>query len=141
MRFVTMIVHAQPNCGLPRRVLSLNKPKTINDTVTNHFRLSSCRMQVYAREFPAGFYEDHPRYNTLKCDAEQSLSMSDNTECWGMIKNAAVIAPIPEFEVALVNALDHIGFRTKLKDAAPGMPTGGPPLRRAMADRTRRTNS
>ena len=99
---------------------------------------------MYAREFPAGFSKAHPRYNTLKCDAEQSLSMSDNTECWGMIKNAAVIAPIPEFEVALVNALDHIGFRTKLRDAAPPVhpvATGGPPLKHAKADRTKRATS
>lgn len=73
--------------------------------------------QVYAREFPQGFHTDHPQYLKYECDNATSLSMSDNTECWGLIKNAAVVAPLPELEVAFVHALDHAGIRTKLKSA------------------------
>jgi hypothetical protein len=87
-------------------------------------------VQVYSREFPEGFHKDHPQYNKLQCDAATSLSMSDNTECWMMIKNAAVVTPIPEFEVAFVHALDHIGYRTKLMDSASGT------ARRSLADRS-----
>lgn len=42
--------------------------------------------------------------------------MSDAGECWRTLKNANIVTPLPEFEVALVHALDHIGVRTKLKD-------------------------
>jgi hypothetical protein len=70
---------------------------------------------VYSREFPKDFHNDHPMYKKYQCDEATSLSISDNTECWGMIKNAAVVAPLAELEVAFVHALDHIGYRTKLK--------------------------
>ncbi len=72
---------------------------------------------MYAREFAANYHEDHHNYyQQYNCDASSSLQMSDNGDCWRLIKNANVVTPLPEFEVAFVHALDHIGVRTKLKD-------------------------
>ena len=69
---------------------------------------------MYATDFPKDFYIKHPLYEKMKCDSVLSLSISDNADCWSIIKNTNVITPLPEFEVAYVNALDHIGARTKL---------------------------
>ena len=73
-------------------------------------------MQVYAREFEVHFHENHKGYLRNACDSSKSLQISDNGYCWRLIKNSNVITPLPEFEVAFVHALDHIGIRTKLQD-------------------------
>ncbi len=62
------------------------------------------------------FHEHHKEYKKYGCDDSKSLQMSDNGDCWRVIKNSMVITPLPEFEVAFVHALDHIGVRTKLRD-------------------------
>ena len=72
--------------------------------------------QVYSREFQEGFHTVHPQYKRKGCDDVPSLDISDTQKCWVLIKNANVVAPAPELEVALVSALDHIGVRTRLKD-------------------------
>jgi hypothetical protein len=58
----------------------------------------------------------HPQYMKNNCDELKSLSVSDIQVCWSLIKNSNIVTPLPEFEVAFVNALDHIGIRTKLKN-------------------------
>ena len=72
---------------------------------------------MYATELPKGFHAKHPLYDKMNCDNVLSLSLSDNADCWSIIKNTNVITPLQEFEVALVNALDHIGIRTPILPA------------------------
>lgn len=77
--------------------------------------------KVYATEFAQGVIEKQPLYNKLECDKLESLSISDNTVCWGIIKNANVITPLHDFETAFVHALDHIGVRTKINEPATSL--------------------
>ncbi len=64
--------------------------------------------QVYANEFLHDFLERHPNYQMHKCDVSPALSAPEVTDCWGLMKNSAVIVPIPELRVALIHALDFV---------------------------------
>jgi hypothetical protein len=64
--------------------------------------------QVYATEFVPGFADKHSNYFTHKCDEVPALLVPENWDCWGFMKNPAVIVPIPELTVALTHALDFI---------------------------------
>jgi hypothetical protein len=41
---------------------------------------------VYATDFPGGLLEKQRSYNKNRCDEINSLSISDTTACWGVIK-------------------------------------------------------
>jgi hypothetical protein len=65
--------------------------------------------KVYATQFPANFGAKNPTYFSKGCDKLATLDVQEaGSECWGILKNAAVVAPIDDLRVAVGNALDFI---------------------------------
>jgi hypothetical protein len=54
------------------------------------------------------FFERHPGYKQQHCDTTRTLDAPMTGGCWGMMKNPAVVIPIPEVTVALTHALDFV---------------------------------
>lgn len=69
---------------------------------------------MYARKFAKGYHRLHKEYMRYSCDNITALGMSDNANCWMAVKNANIVTPMPEFEVAFVQACDHSSMRMKL---------------------------
>jgi hypothetical protein len=65
--------------------------------------------QVFSKDHTARFSELHQDYYNNKCDDVLSIQIAEKYGgvCWRIIKNVPVVVPIPEFEVALVEGLDH----------------------------------
>ena len=63
---------------------------------------------MYATEFLDGFTTKYPNYLEHKCDTITALNVPESWDCWGLMKNPAVMVPIPELRVALIHALDFV---------------------------------
>lgn len=65
--------------------------------------------KVFSKDHTARFSELHQDYYNNKCDDVLSIQIAEKYGgvCWRIIKNVPVVVPIPEFEVALVEGLDH----------------------------------
>ncbi len=64
--------------------------------------------QVYAKEFMKGFNSRHAGYLEHKCDTIPALDVPETWDCWGFMKNPAVVVPIEELRVAVMHALDFV---------------------------------
>lgn len=84
--------------------------------------------QVYATEHPKDVKEKHPEYDTLGCDEKLSLEIPANPLCWAMVKNMVVVNPLPQFETALVDALDFLDRTKRLPDAIADTDKSGKPV-------------
>lgn len=69
---------------------------------------------MYSREFTSTFHDVHPRYVNDNCEQFTALEMPDTHYCWIEVKNAVVMTPMVDFEIAMVHAMDFIGMRTKM---------------------------
>ncbi len=75
---------------------------------------------MYSTQHPKDMLTNHQEYFKRGCEQLNSMELPLTPECWGIVKNIVVVVPIPEFEVALVNALDFFTRTVPIAD-----PTGG----------------